>query len=457
MKSKNGILRFFYNIVMFCYKKLHIWKVPVPGKEKVKADLGQIYAGENPQECVTDYYVTKLTFSVVILLAGIVLAILLNSTGKEKSIIENQWIYRGTDTEGIQQYDITGRVEDGPTYFFRMEVDPRKYKEAELEMLYRQFVEELPELILGKNESLEAVYSDLELLDSYQGFPFLTEWKSEFPEIIATDGKLYAPETDTAVRLEVEVYYEDFYRKEALTVTAARRIESAEEREKNRIWQLLQQAQEKDPESEKIQLPMEVDGKKIFWKENDPKTGWKILAGAVVAAVAVFFFKDKDLHDLVEKKKKEERRIYPEILQKLTLYLEAGLTIRTAFCRIAEDYEKERKKGERRQEAYEEMLIAAREIHMGIPEGVAYENFGKRTGVREYIRLSTFLLQNLKKGSSQLLQQLREEAQLAEEMRMQNARKLSEEASTKLLLPMVMLLVIVMVIIMVPAFSNAGI
>lgn len=93
---------------------------------------------------------------------------------------------------------------------------------------------------------------------------------------------------------------------------------------------------------------------------------------------------------------------------------------------------------------------------MGIPEGAAYENFGKRTGVREYIRLSTFLMQNLKKGSSQLLQQLREEARVAEEMRMQNARKLSEEASTKLLLPMVMLLVIVMVIIMVPAFSNAG-
>lgn len=457
MKSKNGILRFFYNIVMFCYKKLHIWKVPVPGKEKVKTDLGQIYAGENQQECVTDYYVTKLTFSIVILLAGTVIAILINYTGNEKSIIENQWIYRGTDTEGIKQYDITGQVEDGSTYFFRMEIEPRKYKEAEIEMLYRQFAEELPELILGKNESLEAVYSNLELLDSYQGFPFLTEWKSEFPEIIATDGKLSAPEKDTAVSLEVEAYYGDFYRKETLTVTAAARIESAEESEKKRISQLLQQAQEKDPESEKIQLPTEIDGKKIFWKENDPKTGWKILVGAVAAAVAVFFFKDRDLHDLVEKKKREERRIYPEILQKLTLYLEAGLTIRTAFCRIAEDYEKERKKGERRQEAYEEMLIAAREIHMGIPEGTAYENFGKRTGVREYIRLSTFLLQNLKKGSSQLLQQLREEAQLAEEMRIQNARKLSEEASTKLLLPMVMLLVIVMVIIMVPAFSSAGI
>ena len=53
-----------------------------------------------------------------------------------------------------------------------------------------------------------------------------------------------------------------------------------------------------------------------------------------------------------------------------------------------------------------------------------------------------------------LLQQLREEAKEAEEMRMRNARKLCEEASTKLLLPMIMLLLVVMILIMFPAFSN---
>ena len=89
MKSKTGILLFFYKIVMFCYKKLHIWKVPVPGKENVKTDLNQIYPGENQQECVTDYYVTKLTFSVVIFMVGIVIAIILNCKEKEKNIIES--------------------------------------------------------------------------------------------------------------------------------------------------------------------------------------------------------------------------------------------------------------------------------------------------------------------------------------------------------------------------------
>ena len=270
-------------------------------------------------------------------------------------------------------------------------------------------------------------------------------------------GQIHPGQEDVPVLLRAEIQYGEFVRETTVKVTVVKRNETPQEREKSKLSELLQRAQEEDPESEKIQLPTEIEGRKISWEEDIPETGWKILAGALLLAAAVFFFQDKDLHDLVEKKKREDRRSYPEILQKLTLYLEAGLTVRSAFCRVAEDYEKERKRGGRCREAYEEMLIATREIHMGVPEGAAYENFGKRTGVREYVRLSTFLTQNLKKGSSTLLQQLKEESVQAEELRIQNARKLSEEATTKLLLPMVMLLVVVMVMIMVPAFSNAGI
>ena len=160
---------------------------------------------------------------------------------------------------------------------------------------------------------------------------------------------------------------------------------------------------------------------------------------------------------VMKEKEQEEKRKYPEILQKITLYLEAGLTVRAAVNKIAEDYEQTRKKGAKEQAAYEELLIAVREIRMGVSEGAAYEKFGKRTGVREYIRLSTFLTQNVKKGSTMLLQQLHEEAKEAEELRMRNARKLCEEASTKLLLPMIMLLLVVMILIMFPAFSNVGV
>ena len=62
MMGKKGILRFFYKVMMVCYKKLHLWRIPIPGRDKVQADLNRMHPGENPQECVTDYYVTKADF-----------------------------------------------------------------------------------------------------------------------------------------------------------------------------------------------------------------------------------------------------------------------------------------------------------------------------------------------------------------------------------------------------------
>ena len=127
MIGKNGILRIFYKGMMFCYKKLHLWRIPIPGREKVKADLSRMHPGENPQECVTDYYVTKLTLSVVIVIVGAMLAVILHNSGRDSDIQKNQWVYRGSEEEGIQKYTITGRVEDGEKYSFQMEVAPRRY------------------------------------------------------------------------------------------------------------------------------------------------------------------------------------------------------------------------------------------------------------------------------------------------------------------------------------------
>ena len=157
-----------------------------------------------------------------------------------------------------------------------------------------------------------------------------------------------------------------------------------------------------------------------------------------------------------KKKKREEELLlsYPQLVTTLALLIGAGMPVSKAWGRMAGRY---KKNGTVKNAAYEEICYTWNEIQDGVGERKAYENFGKRTGVREYVRLSTFLTQNLKKGSSTLLQQLKEESVQAEELRIQNARKLSEEATTKLLLPMVMLLVVVMVMIMVPAFSNAGI
>ena len=95
-------------------------------------------------------------------------------------------------------------------------------------------------------------------------------------------------------------------------------------------------------------------------------------------------------------------------------------------------------------------------MRSGLSEAEAYAQFGKRIGLQEYIRLTTLMTQNLKKGSASLLERLRDEADRSLSEQMQRGRQLGEEASTKLLLPMVMMLGVVMVMVIMPAFGSMG-
>ena len=130
----------------------------------------------------------------------------------------------------------------------------------------------------------------------------------------------------------------------------------------------------------------------------------------------------------------------------------AGMTIRNAFFKMGEDYGKQERK--KRRYVYEEILIACHELQGGRSETEAYDHFGRRCQVQAYIKLSALLSQNLRKGSNDLVQMLRQEADNAFLQRKSLAKKLGEEAGTKLLLPMMMMLCIVMVIIMIPAYFS---
>lgn len=89
-----------------------------------------------------------------------------------------------------------------------------------------------------------------------------------------------------------------------------------------------------------------------------------------------------------------------------------------------------------------------------MPEGKAYEEFGKRCGIPSYMKLAALLEQNRKNGSKRLRDTLRVEMAEAFEQRKHQARRLGEEAGTKLLLPLFLLLAVVMVMVALPALME---
>lgn len=143
---------------------------------------------------------------------------------------------------------------------------------------------------------------------------------------------------------------------------------------------------------------------------------------------------------------------YPGLVMKFVLLIQAGMTARKAFGKMAADYK--RRSANAGRAAYEAVIAACYEMDSGIAEAEAYRRFGERCGQMKYKTFSTLLIQNLQKGSRRLGDILEKEALEAWEERKRKARVLGEAASTKLLVPMVMMLVVVMAIIMIPAFLS---
>ncbi len=173
-----------------------------------------------------------------------------------------------------------------------------------------------------------------------------------------------------------------------------------------------------------------------------------------LTSVAVFFLLDKDLEQKNDERKRKMGKEYPGIVNRMALYMEAGMTIRGAFCHIAGEYGK----GTKAENPIAiELAVAAKSMLSGVSESIVYETFGRRTGMPEYTRFCSILNQSLKKGSVEICARLRQEGERAMEEGLRFQKKRGEEAETKLLFPMIMMMAIVMLLIMVPAFSGMDI
>ena len=226
--------------------------------------------------------------------------------------------------------------------------------------------------------------------------------------------------------------------------------------EQEKWWQAVrdaaQQADQETVNEESMNLPRIVNGRNLIWLLPSSDLTSLFLFLTIFIPFCVFLQKDQKIHQKAKERKLQLAMDYPELMWKMTMLLGAGLTIRGAFSRIAAEYKKENN-GEIHY-AYEEMLCTCYEMKSGVAEGTAYENFGRRCQLPNYIKMGSLLSQNLKKGSKGLVSLLEKEALSSMEERKNTARKLGEQAGTKLLFPMLLLFGVVLIILIVPAFLS---
>jgi len=449
-----SLMKPFYQIALYLLKRIWHRFPKLFTSVQVEKDLALLHPGEAREYLETAYYVKKTALFLTVVSVGTLFGAAVKLSAQSGIILgEDGAIARWGYQEGTREIIIAAEYGE-KQMDFQVQVEPRLLTEGESEGLFDDFLEKLPELILGSNEDMMHITSDLVLEEEYGEFPLTVEWTSSRQSILSNTGHVYAVEKEEQVSLFLSLHYEGYCREAEVTVILTPPVLSEEEQLYRDMEEMLVKSQGDSLDQEKWQLPDQWRGVSIRWRQLVEDNSLLIWAAAVAVAVLVYVFSDRDLHEQIEKRKKNLRWEYPEIVHKLVLFVGAGMTIRGAFQKIAGDYEAKRQEGCRQQPAYEEMLYTCRELQAGVSEGASYEHFGRRTGLQEYIRLCTLLAQNLKRGNHTLLERLREEADKAAEEQLQQGRKLGEEAGTKLLIPMVMMLAMVMVMIMVPAFAT---
>ncbi len=180
----------------------------------------------------------------------------------------------------------------------------------------------------------------------------------------------------------------------------------------------------------------------LFGASTGPGKGLAVFGAAMLGAV--FYLTDRELYKRVKKRRTDIQLDFPDFINKLTLLINAGMTVSGAWRRIAED-------SKRDGPLYQELKETLAEIRGGKPEIQSYEDFAKRCRIPQVTKFISIIIQNLKKGNSELIPILRLQAGECWDMRKSTARRLGEEASTKLLFPMMIMFIAILIIVAVPA------
>lgn len=457
-KDTQRLLRPFYRMALLLYKKLCIRRQRVFQAIQVRKDLERLYPEKNLTVLMTDYYVKKIALMLAVLLLGTGIGTVLKlQTQGNKILRENSLVFRGDYLGQDRRLALEAGVGEKSKTNLELTVYHRELTQEEADLLQAEFWEKIHAIVRGENTSLEHVTEDLNCILEWEGYPFAVEWRSSRPEIISQTGRVGELSETKDVLLIAIITYGEWEWKHELNVKVFPPERTEEERLYHELEQMITKAEASSRQQNSWKLPDKIEGKQIVWREREEDNSLMLWGIMAIVTFGIYFFADQDLHGKIKEKNKLMREEYPFIVNKMALYLGAGMTVRGAFSRIAGHYLMQLKEGSRTHPAYEEMVFTCRELQDGVAEGSAYEHFGKRTGLQEYIRFSTLLSQNLKKGNSALLPRLKEESSQMMKEQINYQRQRGEEAGTKLLLPMIVMLGIVMVLIMIPAFSSFGI
>lgn len=457
LDKKEHPLLILYPIGFFLYDKFHRKLSFMKHSSGIGESLKELYVLESSIFIEKVYICKKLVISLfVFFLFNTILLFSNINSQNNPAIIDGSYIKRPGIADGSKSLDVSVYLQEEDKIQeeeLQLRIDEKEYTLIEFNEIVEAEIDKIDSYILGNNTSLETINEDLNLIRTIPGTPIQIEWTTSDISIIEDSGRVRNEGLEEEQLIELiacisykgyEAYYHSF-------VTVKAKIYTKEELDRKNLLDLVEETLFATRTDEIIRLPKALHNYTLIWEEQTNTNYNMLFLFGIVVSILLYSLMDKELQQKVEKRNQQLLLDYPEMVHKFTLYVGAGMSLFHAWEKIVNDYMEQ---GREKRYLYDEMLVTYKELMVGTSEVIAYERFGRRIGLLPYLRFTSYLGQNTTKGNRGLLEQLELEVMEAFAERKELAKRLGEEAGTKLLFPMMIMLFLVLLIIIVPAFSS---
>lgn len=366
-----------------------------------------------------------------------------NEKLKENNLLERGKMGEEEDLV-VFQLNAEGILED---YKYEFVLEPTKVTKEEAEKFFAEVKREI-------DEAFSKYETQFPIKEAYASNLVEAEWQFTPSGYVDGDGVIIQnsiPDEGIVINVATTLTcgaYEEMY---AFPVYIEKEKQSEQEILLDEIHRQIQTQMQQEGTTS-IQLPDNVDGVELIWSEKKEPLTIKVLFLEITALVLILFLKRKEQRDLYEKRKNEMEYVYADVVSQLGLLLEAGMTMRQAWLRMAELYSKKKQQNFMEEnQVYEALLHMKRRLLEGENEKSVYERFAEEIDIPCYRRLMRSLIGNLEKGNSGIREYLEEEEKRAYNEKILLAKKRGEEASTKMLVPLMLMMVLVMAVVIAPA------
>lgn len=172
-----------------------------------------------------------------------------------------------------------------------------------------------------------------------------------------------------------------------------------------------------------------------------------LLALVVVVCGVLFYYFTTLPADNIKKRSERFMNEFPDAVSTIALLVNSGMILREAWREVSMSNDSE---------LYLEMRKVNDEMDNGVAEIDALYNFAARCVTPDIKKFTSFIVQGLEKGSKDLANALRMQTDELWQIKKQNTIKRGELASSKLMIPLMIMFVGILVMVMGPIMTNLG-